>query len=625
MLSQLVAAAENGTPVYVPDVRTALKQSASGGVEALLVLPDGIAKKRFSIPVPPVDPLTEAERAFLSRYIRAEIYNHLTTLGGFKLTLYYDQGRPGLEAMLQEVIGYFQIDVSRGERSGYGRIVNVLDRMNDALHPKLDAESRRFVIELRPLGDAPLKSESVRFRAEPEDIYRRVTRNLEGKSVCGLDIGGTDIKAALTVDGRLVALKEYDWNPAAYKNVEEISEPIVLIVRLLRARAALETAMGATRNAATEALRGQLTAAFDPHADLETMSSAVQSAEEQLGDLLSSFDAIGLCFPDVVVKNRIVGGEVPKTRGMRSNAARNFEEQFAALSRLDQDLEKLCKPGGVVMNTNDGPMAAFTAAVELAASPTPELGANGVFAHTLGTDLGTGLALADGSIPEIPLEVYNLVLDIGSDAAARLPAEDLRSLANTNTGIPGTPQKLASQAGAFRLADKLIWGSVPELQDGIVAEGFVVEKPAPQEKGATGNGNPLRIVPESPVDQRKPYLAYLMALAKTDNTAAEIFRTIGEYMAVVYEETEHLLETGLTQRFLFGRFVKVARCFELICEGAATRAPDLSLIAADSSMAYTPLMRALDADPDYTVAQFGQAIGAVYFGNLGLIRPKLAD
>ena len=59
-------------------------------------------------------------------------------------------------------------------------------------------------------------------------------------------------------------------------------------------------------------------------------------------------------------------------------------------------------------------------------------------------------------------------------------------------------------------------------------------------------------------------------------------------------------------------------CFALMQEGAARRNPRVKFIAADSEMAYTPLMKALAADPDYTVAQFGQAIGAVYFGNMGL-------
>jgi hypothetical protein len=35
--------------------------------------------------------------------------------------------------------------------------------------------------------------------------------------------------------------------------------------------------------------------------------------------------------------------------------------------------------------------------------------------------------------------------------------------------------------------------------------------------------------------------------------------------------------------------------------------------AADDTIAFTPLMLDLKSDPVHTVAQFGQAIGAVYF------------
>lgn len=50
---------------------------------------------------------------------------------------------------------------------------------------------------------------------------------------CGIDIGGTDIKAAVAVDGRLVCVKEYDWNPAASLVAEGITGPIVLLVQLM--------------------------------------------------------------------------------------------------------------------------------------------------------------------------------------------------------------------------------------------------------------------------------------------------------------------------------------------------------------------------------------------------------
>ena len=609
MLSQFIEARDSGRPVFVTDLRRTLETERATVVEAVLVLPDGASVRDFSIPLPDPGSLSAPETELAVSYVRAEIYNHLATLGGYSLSLYFDTSNAPLTTLVTDAIAAFEVERPRAARTAYGRIVNMLDRMNDALHPGEAADSRRFTIETHDIADRPEPIAPVEFCAEPDDTTAAVTRGLEGTMICGLDVGGTDIKGVVTVDGGLVALKEYDWNPASYGDVERVTDPIVTIVRLLRARGALESEAGrSVKGYAT--LRAAVSDALNAKASNEAMVAAARGVEDALGDTMPGYDAIGLCFPDVVVRNRIVGGEVPKTLGMRRNTSRDFEDQFARLTALDRELQRFCRNGGVVMNTNDGPMAAFTAAVEIAASPTPDLGRKGVFAHTLGTDLGTGLALADGTIPEIPLEIYNLILDLGSMPARGLPPEDLRSLANTNTGIPGTPQKLASQAAAFRLADEVLSETRPELLAAFAEMGFVEEH--------QGHSGTLRFVPESPVDRRKPYLAHLMSLLDAEPAVGEIFRRIGEYMAVVYRESEYILRTGLTRRFLFGRFVKVAICFELMQEGASRREPDLELVAADSNMAYTPLMKALDAEPEYTVAQFGQAIGAVYFGSMGL-------
>ena len=95
--------------------------------------------------------------------------------------------------------------------------------------------------------------------------------------------------------------------------------------------------------------------------------------------------------------------------------------------------------------------------------------------------------------------------------------------------------------------------------------------------------------------------------------AEEIFRTIGEYLAATWLETETVLAPAAKSRVLFGRFVKRNRCFQLMQEGAKRICPQLQLIAADDELAFTPLMQQLRAHPNYSVAQFGQAVGAVYF------------
>ena len=56
-----------------------------------------------------------------------------------------------------------------------------------------------------------------------------------------------------------------------------------------------------------------------------------------------------------------------------------------------------------------------------------------------------------------------------------------------------------------------------------------------------------------------------------DPAAEEIFREIGAFLSVTFEETEWMLAPKSRARVLFGRFVKHKRCFELMQEGANER------------------------------------------------------
>jgi hypothetical protein len=316
----------------------------------------------------------------------------------------------------------------------------------------------------------------------------------------------------------------------------------------------------------------------------------------------------------VVVKDKVVGGETTKTKGMRENTALEYEKEFAKLTDLDKDLLKLCKKGGVVKDTNDGPMASFTAAVEITASPAANLVKAGVFAHTLGTELGTGWVDSQGEIPEIPLEFYNCIIDLGDFVAKARPAEDVRSIINYNSGLAGTLQRYTSQSGIFRLAMNLLATKRKDLYDQLFTKGFVVKK--------TVNQQEILTVPTEPKDMRKAFLEHLMSLPQIENDISvnKIFQEVGVYLAVAWFEAQRLVEPSSQTRILFGRIVKNKQCFELICEGAKARKKDIDFKVADGDMANTSLMKQLEADPHFTVAQFAQAIGSIYYGNMGLIK-----
>jgi hypothetical protein len=100
-----------------------------------------------------------------------------------------------------------------------------------------------------------------------------------------------------------------------------------------------------------------------------------------------------------------------------------------------------------------------------------------------------------------------------------------------------------------------------------------------------------------------------------EDVTRKIWMDIGEYMAVTWCETERILNPGVKSRILFGRLVKNKTCFELMKKGAEKIKPGLIFEAADETMSYSPLMKQLEQNKDYTVAQFAQAVGAVYYGN----------
>ena len=386
--------------------------------------------------------------------------------------------------------------------------------------------------------------------------------------------------------GRSSGFIEYDWFPAAFTTIDQIIDPILMLVRLMRLDGARASG---SRDAA--ALAEVLAPAFARGASAAAIEAAVRAGEALLSEPFS-LDAIGVCFPDVVVRDKIVGGEVYKTRGIRDHLGAAYEAEFRRLSGLDAALRAFVKPGGVVGIVNDGPMAAFTAAVELGAVD-PTAIEDGVFAHTLGTELGTGWVTEDGTIPDIPLEIYNCIIDLGSYPERRFAPDDVRSVNNFNTRLAGTLQKYTSQSGVFRLAAKYLPDQDPALSPSWWSADC---------SRVSGDGV---FVPTEPRDMRKPLLEFLMQAAEQGGHPAvdRIFREIGEFMAVAWLESKWLLDPAVDQRILFGRLVKRRACFDLMVEGARAIAPALELEVADDEMANTgphapaPRQRALHGRP----------------------------
>jgi hypothetical protein len=617
MVKEFLKKAKEDMPVYTNHVREAFSQLKEDKSEHILLVDRLISNdedKVFTIKIPAVNACTEEEINFISTYIDAEVYNILSSLGGKYITFYVDTANEKLCKMLQALDEIFDINGLRSERKGFGKCINVIDRMIDSLGTELGTERNSFHFRIKDKKEIPYVFDECEIQESNHDIFHKVYKDLNGRILCGIDIGGTDIKAVLSLDGELQYIKEYDWFPAMYRTADEIINPIIDIVRLLVAKASYDRLTREDLNANELAKLGaDLENAMEKDAAEELIRTASLKAEIMLAGKLIAIDAIGMCFPDVVVKDRIIGGETYKTRGIRNNQDVDYEIEFAKLLELNAKLGKYSK---TVKITNDGPMASFTAAVEWAASGKDiDLG-KGIFAHTLGTELGTGWVDAEGKIPEIPLEVYNFIIDLGSYIQKGYEPDDIRSINNFSTNLSGTLQKYTSQSGAFRLAIKYFLEKRPDLINEIEQKGFIQYKDSVNGKGI--------YIDLEKKDMRKPFLEFLMSLPDREfdsgmndeeNVTRKIWMDIGEYMAVTWCETDIILNPEVKSRILFGRLVKNKTCFQLIKKGAEKIKPGLIFEAADETMSYSPLMKQLEANKDYTVAQFAQAVGAVYYGN----------
>lgn len=568
MLDAYIQKARQGQSVWLPDVREALRKShAAIPVIFSLTLCTGQRVDRLHY-LPCWN--TEEEKRFAREYLNACVFNTLSAYSGRELRFYPKERDERILQLLDGLTGSFS-------KAGLAKCIHVANRISRSF----GGEDFRFSVE-RIEDYRPPEAESAVSRGSLAARLQQAAGEEKHACCCGVDIGGTDIKLIAARGGRLVCVKEFDWNPAESSTAGEIIEPVLLLIRLMRACIAAE---GTAHYAV-------LVPALDKNAGLDEVALAVFQVEHALGGGVDVLDAVGVSFPDVVIRDCIVGGETPKTRGLRNNPAVDYEAEFSKLSGLNKKIAGLCRAGGRVRIINDGSMAAFTAAMELAHSGEAGLIENGVIAHSLGTDLGTGWLTGEGTIPPIPLEMYDCLLDLGSLPKREFDVRDLRCVCNENSALPGV-RRYMGQAAAFRLA----WEREPALLEGFTEV----------------SGGVISVRDKDP-DLRKDCLEHLMALAEAGNAQAEqIFETIGENLGQVCREMEFLLQTGLDSRFLFGRFVKRPRCFALLCRGCARTAPGIRLVAADSGMAYTPLMRALDARQDATVAQFGQAVGAAYY------------
>ena len=143
MISKWLEQAKRGQTVWLPDAREGCARMEDAvPVTMQLTLCDG-SKRDFSLPLPRWQ--NEQEQQFVKQYVTACVYNTLSACSGREMAFYLDARESEAAALLGQLDEVFQ--VRRTARSGYGKVINIADRLCRAFG------GGRFAFAVRPQED----------------------------------------------------------------------------------------------------------------------------------------------------------------------------------------------------------------------------------------------------------------------------------------------------------------------------------------------------------------------------------------------------------------------------------------------------------------------------------------
>jgi hypothetical protein len=544
-------------------------------------------------------------RELIKRYILAMINNMIVSFGGASMDLYFDHADTVLFAMIREAVDEFDVDRKNNYRTGYGSYINYINRMNVFLG------LGRFCFTLKPLNAWQNPNPDLEFRlyeAESEkkdvELLRRAAVEMDGKCFCSLDVGGNSIKGAVVTDGTITATKEFQWYPAGLKTADEMNNSQLLIIRFLS---------DYTKAAATESVPEReaiIAEAFKRDASYDQVLAAAEYLESRGISPYKRFDAIVIGFPDIVVANKIAGGETFKQLGMKTNPDVDYETEFFKTSELDNLVRVFAKEGAPVIILNDTNTASYLISIEQSVSAETMLDENGIFANTIGSEMGTGFISRGGTIQYIPMEGYQHVIDLGCTNYGDYPLNDIRTLKNTNTGILGTVQKYVSQMGLFRIALSSFMETDRTLIDTLVKRNLITCDP---------QKDSVEIVVEN-----RDKLTRLLTnefLVEKKSVMEHVLDIMGKAMGILIDQDMLLFPEIKPKRLVSGGIMASDKVFSLFRSALLRYNPDYDIIRLDESTANSPLLKKIENKQ----RTFTVAIGSALIGNRFLLESESAN
>ena len=230
MIKPFLEQAARDESVYLTDVRAAFQAEGTRPFHLHVTLYDRSVR---ACPLRLPETAGEEEARFAAEYVYATVYNLLSALGGLRVDVYLDPSDRETVQLAESLEQVFQLALPKRARTGYGTCLNVNERVLSAL----SGGRERFAFGVHSLEEEP--SVQPPGAAEGQPVFARLPARTAGRMVLGMDVGGTDVKLAVSVDGRLALCKEFDWLPSACTRAEEITGPLLLLARLLRAAGSL--------------------------------------------------------------------------------------------------------------------------------------------------------------------------------------------------------------------------------------------------------------------------------------------------------------------------------------------------------------------------------------------------
>ncbi|MCM8774414.1 MAG: hypothetical protein NC820_06750, partial [Candidatus Omnitrophica bacterium] len=399
---------------------------------------EGDTVVRMNIPVP----ITE-NKEVKRRYLFARIFNLIVTDSPWSIVIYAPKS-------LMDILK----DIKESLFTSYPEIFEIVKRMHNNLPLSIQIKDLAELPKDMPTKQILYEKAVQSAQSKIKEILSRIKEIPARRVALGIDVGGTDVKlVVIDEEGRVLFDREHVWRtkPEAFTRFEMFKETleILSLFALLKVSLDKEPSLGEQHPDLKKQIE-DIYKRFKDQASLEEIDRVIKDAEQK-GIKILVPSSIGISFPDIVSKDKIIGGLTSKTRKLREM----HTQKGKLMDSYWQGFNEWIKPLGDLLSkalqerlssdeeistavVNDGrPLSLWIASL---------IKEGNILNLSMGTSLAGGLVDTYGRIPSGMFNVSYLVVFIG-------PEDKLTEYKHREFNIYGAAQIL-SQRIVFSLAHK---------------------------------------------------------------------------------------------------------------------------------------------------------------------------